>query len=813
MKEKRRGNWKERRRNNTGSALITTLASVTLLMILGVMILTISTGNLQRKQIEYKMKQNFYWDEQILEDIYNGIGKTASASLSGAYARILSQVSETDGTAVYQTEQEAFEAFSRDFIHRMRANYPDDSPASHGATLAKINGYSSNQTAGGLESYEKVDVYPDTPGAVPEKLVFKKLVVTYEELDAFGAETGFASALTTDIVVEVPKIKFFEDSSRLFEYALIGNRGVYFQEGSRQVEGNVYAGSCDSGMDPNSGANQALFRNEDVYGGLNIYQANVTFSGNYLVSAGDINIRKSSVEIQGVEDSAGAAQIWTESIRTVEGRNKNTPEEPSSLNVDGILYVANDLELNARKSQVNLKGGYYGYNNGRYETKEKKNLESQYITSPGHTQSSAIIVNGNQSQLDLSNLDTFVVAGVAYVDLSSQAYPDGNQGKTEEYGTGESLALKTNQAMYLAPAQCLRVSNPVPTDEALPAAEAWSPNINWFGYSYIDAAAPLETKVYSVGGESYTYYYLHFAGAAKKDQYTSIVLNMVEPDEMDTKLPPGLKPNYAAFNEVQLEEIWKLKKQIASKAAAVSAKESILPGERYPIIAADDTKASIYTRGAVCEIAPNGNDVLSAPLPAADSLLSLDYIGKIESNLLKHYKYICQKLDPMEQFSLTSDALPDINPMGESQPVSEFVDMPGLIGNGAGQTYDCNQYYKTLLSTGDLTIDGSFQGIIFCKGDVMISGNVEGLIIADGSIYVRGDGSITASRSIVQAILDEEREKEAKSLLPGRNPSYATTWLKEYNAAAPQKENPDRVKGTEYTEYMSYHNWKKGEVN
>ncbi|MEI3212334.1 MAG: hypothetical protein V8S42_08505 [Lachnospiraceae bacterium] len=72
---------------------------------------------------------------------------------------------------------------------------------------------------------------------------------------------------------------------------------------------------------------------------------------------------------------------------------------------------------------MTLKGTYYGYNNGVFSNQESKNLLKRNENNPvEHTQSSAFIINGNGSTLDLGGLDTLVVSGVAYIDLQSRAY-------------------------------------------------------------------------------------------------------------------------------------------------------------------------------------------------------------------------------------------------------------------------------------------------------------------------------------------------------------------------------------------------------
>lgn len=811
-------------KKNTGSTLITVLAAVSFLMILATMILSTSMANLQMKQMEYAVKKNFYTDEQVLDDVYNGIGKVSTDCLSRAYARILSQAADDKGEAIFTTQDAAYQAFSKLFMEFLRdaSKYPEcvNGDTAYDGVLNKLKSYTTASSGAEVIGFRKTEILPagsmnGTITALPEQYIFRDVVVKYKD-----TRTEVESTITTDIVIDIPYINFFQDSSVILDYALIGNKGIYFRGNGksgdeRSVEGNVYAG-IPAISESRDAAIEKLYRNESVYGGLNFYQSNAKLQGNYIISKGDINVRDSAVTIKN-QGAAANSQIWAESIRTVEDINKNTPPESPRLEIQGNIYAANDLELNARESNVTLSGEYYGYNNGIYVTQEKKGTEApggvSYETA-AHTQSSGIIINGNQSRLDISGLKTLVVAGMAYVDLRSQAYVSnpvhtgGNAaGKIEEYQTGESLALKTNQYMYLAPTSCLYTSNPIKTSEK--PAEIWSADSKWFGVEkgFVDPEHPIIEKevLNRTTNESYTYFYLNFM-SGKQAEYANLVLNMKNP-ETETILPEiNAKLDYDRFDEIQKSQIWEIKKEIEAMAISPGAKSEV-------IYIADDTKASIYTQGAIAQVSAG---VLSGILPAPASALSLDYIAKVENNLLKHYKYLYAELDPKEDFSLTSDALPDIDAaaLAADAPVSKYINFSGMINSTLKSNYKCDKSYSTYLGVGTLTVsDSNFKGIILCDGDVVIKGgsNIEGMVVASGKITVEDGGAILANRSIVQAILDEEAAEEAKKASETeKNMAYAISYLKEYKPNYGGTDNLRKVSGTDYTDYISYQNWRKG---
>lgn len=784
--------------------MITVLITVTFLMVLLTILLTVSTVNLQIKQMEYRTKKNFYQNEQILSEIYHGIGKEAGECFSKAYASILSQTSGNGKKPVYQSEEEAFAAFSRNFMNRLAKKFPEGRPEEDTLTLLnKYSLYAKSETK--VKSYKGIEIVRDEKG-VPIQLAINGIVVSYMENDGSGQPTGYESAITTDIVIDIPYVTFFENPAQILDYALIGNKGVYFNGGSRSVAGSIYAGADKE----EPAANLAVYRNEDVYGGLNFYNTEAEIFAKHMISRGDITIRKSRLNVAMDADSQDLAQIWAETVRTVEDKDRSRQAEGSEVLLWGRIFLANDLELNARESQVTLKGEYYGYNSGIYETQEKRSLSDAYASS-AHTQSSAVIINGSQSKLDLSELTTFVTVGTAYIDLANSNFPEGGAAGIEEYATGESLSLKSNQYIYLAPEGCLTVANPSVEDIA--DAAVWVEGYDFFAYNkgYIHADEPVVKRIYGRNGKKFTYYYLNFISGDKKKEYTELVLNMVEPEKMESDMSDGLRAMYAGLDELELQQIWEIKQAAQARVAA---------GGIAAIVDKTDKKAAhIYAKGAIVQ-AENGGEY--AIIPEEDRRLSLDYVSMVENNLFKHYQYFCTSLDAKEDFSLLSEGLPMVPPedMEDStRPFSVYIDLHPLASAREEGVYKCTGKYgacRTMISRSDLRITENISGIIICNGDVTVENgvNVEGLIMAAGRIYVEGNGRIDASRSIIQAILDEEYEAEIiKERGEAKNPSYASTYLRHYTPERRGAEHAQRITGTDYTDYISYRNWRKGEGN
>lgn len=806
-----------KRINNAGSTLIIVLVAVAFMVLLAAIIISVSSANLRMKQLEYASKKNFYSDEQVLDEVYSGIGKSASNCMSKAYSEVLSQVTNSEGNGIYSTQDAAYKEFSRKFVEYLNTEYPEGKSTDtayqtdYVQVLAKLNAYSiKSDVQAQVLSYSEIKIKKNSSNT-PEQLVFKDIQVKYNAVTNDGTETatGYEATITTDIVIDVPYINFFQSSTQIMDYVLVGNQGLYFKNGTVNVNGNIYGGIGDD-TDSDMTVYQAEFYNTDVYGGINFYNSQATLNGTYLVSKGDMNIRKSNLNI-GDSTDASKTNLWVESIRLIDtGKTTDEVENPK-LSTYANLFVANDLELNARESEAVLNGTYYGYNNGTYATQEKTKLANSYVDGTDgnaeHTTSSAMIINGNKAVLDLSGLSSMIVSGVAYVDLRSDTYKNGKSGKIEEYATAESLALKSNQFLYLAPADCLKVTNPATITDVYPDDGVWSATENWFGITggFVDTDNPITVKYFSSDSKAYRYFYLNFVSTDKKIEYANLILNMVDPENISS-MPSDIyeKYHYASYSDTQLLDIWETKQSIEAMAVAADSAPTITM--------ADDTTASIYTAGTVACVA-DGKENTS--LVSEDSAISIEYIQKVQNNIQKHYKYLFSELDPMETFSLTSDTLSDYDDLSDEKPVSKFVTDASMLPNGGTNGYKCNSGYTTKLLNGDATITSPITGIIICDGDLTIqSVNITGLVIATGKITIEGNATITADQGVVQAIISEEQREEAKKKsTDARNANYASTYLTGLQGDLSEQNNSDKVTGTDYTDYINYENWRKGEID
>ena len=315
---------------------------------------------------------------------------------------------------------------------------------------------------------------------------------------------------------ETKKNSDVTDGSKTFTGTYAGE-SVSYDHGSvtskRYVEGdspmNTYFNSYSTLNDPE---NPGL---RDYYDGVNQRSANsgiyingstVSILADTVIVPGTIAVMNSgNLSIYGKSGTATSeSEIWTDNI-VLDGTSRKTTTQIGAgqpqINYQGAtaliradLFVKDDTEINATGATFQLKGSYYGY--GDSTAKDERDFiptvltENFQITNAdgtvenrGHYNSSAIIVNGEHSLLNLEDTNTIYLAGRSYIELSKQV----EQSETEEsnenggtetvirqtytytpmsednllttaendtvyirdYKTGESISLKSNQKAYI----------------------------------------------------------------------------------------------------------------------------------------------------------------------------------------------------------------------------------------------------------------------------------------------------------------------------------------------------------------------------
>lgn len=87
----------------------------------------------------------------------------------------------------------------------------------------------------------------------------------------------------------------------------------------------------------------------------------------------------------------------------------------ATVNLDGMTYVADDMTLKGTGSKVTL-GKNNKNNNAKYVGFGNGGADKE---NPVAGDSSAIIINGREASLDMSNIRELMLAGTAYINTQA----------------------------------------------------------------------------------------------------------------------------------------------------------------------------------------------------------------------------------------------------------------------------------------------------------------------------------------------------------------------------------------------------------
>lgn len=414
-----------KRLNDKGSALVTVIVACAVIGLLAVVSLWASLINYQMKITDTKVKSNFYSAETVLDQICVGLQSNVSDAYNKAYTTTMQKYSAL-------SEDERNNMFIREYVENICLALKSTTVGDRNYNMSLLKSYVDsdlldNTTYPYAEITSLTTSEPSGDGLMStydSGVVLKGIKVVFVDAE------GFSSVIETDISLNIPEMKFVtaEDMPDTFSYSMIANSGIELKgSGSNvNVNGSVYAGSPYAVSVSNPEV--MSFNLKDI--GIKLTLAD----SKYLIAEGTINISDSSVFSVAADN-----QLWTDNIQVGGG---------TDVHLRGSSYVSDDLTLGGNSPKVYLgEGGvgrYVGYGNNTNRAAD----------------SSAIIINGKNSTLDMSGLDDLFVAGYSFIQTSSIAndravsYEDNN-----DVRMGESISLKGNQIGYLIPGECIGVDS------------------------------------------------------------------------------------------------------------------------------------------------------------------------------------------------------------------------------------------------------------------------------------------------------------------------------------------------------------------
>lgn len=452
-------NRRKLHKDDRGSAMAMVIVIITFIAILAAILMFISYVGYQMRMLDRAGKDNFYTAETVLDEINVGLQNEVSDAVAKAYEDVMTNY------ALYDTAKERSNRFYDLYTEALRKTLRENPSGSEEPlgtySVERLRSYLSPELIGdGTDgSRDRFGTY----GAIVESnmdpesymmviasgegVLLKDLKVTYVD------ERGYVSIISTDIRIILPDISFTQasDLPDIKEYCLIADEtlamGNGVAGGGVVVKGSAYAGRMEIGRHTDPALPTMLSGSQVTFENM----SGITSENrSTVISREDINVNESSFDTKGV-------QLW----------GSNLVLSSSNTKLNGSTNLKNDLVLQGTGSEAVLAGEYNGFGmSGISGTGESSTPEPSTPEDGDEEQdnlpvlNSAILVNGRDSSLDLTGLEIMTIAGHAYVKtaVKSNVAAGTTSLDTENKKSvmmGESVAVKSNQLIYLAPAEAV----------------------------------------------------------------------------------------------------------------------------------------------------------------------------------------------------------------------------------------------------------------------------------------------------------------------------------------------------------------------
>ena len=429
------GQLKIKKQQNSGFSLFTVVVAVSFVGILGLLVLYIALANLQMKLTDLKGKDSFYTAERALEEIRTGLQEDAGDALTKAYTQVMetyNRNSSLQDVSLDKQRQSDFEdLFIKELVRKIQAGTNDDQ-----YDMEHIRSFVDLKYDDATESL----IITNPAGSSP---VLKKIKKTGSSSQVSGVllknlkviyvdPNGKAAIIRTDIRLSVPSVQFPTPSTLpdLMNMIVVADKGMVCQGTESQpstIKGSIYTGILPEKLTGDKNTSILV----DSGAVLNVE------SGDKVVCKGEI-----SAEVNSVFTSGSGVNLWAK------GLNADSVKEVGLL---GNTYFADDLTVTGKNNNITVGGNYYGYGSLTSALSEECKFDNIYREEgmTGADLSSAIVINGKNTTMDLSSAQKLMIAGKNYIASRGVAAESGKS-NTKDIMTGESLTVKGTQIAYLA---------------------------------------------------------------------------------------------------------------------------------------------------------------------------------------------------------------------------------------------------------------------------------------------------------------------------------------------------------------------------
>ena len=665
-----------RKLNNQGAGVVAVIVAIALVSILASVVLTTSYTNYKIKETNFKSKTSFYSAETALDEINVGLQGFISKALSDSYREIITNFNVLDADQKQEKMESLFYSELWSDLELAGTNHKK---------------YDTSVLAGFVSETYDVDKQEGVvvSSTNPEMITYDKNGILLKNLTIFYRDKeDYSTFLTTDIRLTYPQISFgvARDIPDILNYAIVADTALVFEEpsdlsSSSEIKGQIYAGEMKTAiMDTNKSINISFTSGEE---------SNEEFT---VVSKKDIDLTNSKV------DFSSDGILWTGSVIL----------DSSEVTFRGTTNLSNDLELRGNESKATVYGTYNGYGNSTTEADE----------------SSAILINGKKSVVDFTNADRVEIAGHAFIGTSGRNTKEGFT--AVNVLTGESIAVKSDQLIYLVPGEAIGVSksdgtvvygnNPL-TEEQYREMIANSTNINEvnLGYAFTSNGDKLSDfadgviKVYvpikSNGlSKNMVYYYLKFKSDVEANKYFDVI------SKLDDSILSKYISRYSDSILVADSDATKFSAGYYydfSGGVITEVKAPLTGGSKHTHFSGNNENYSKKKQALCTKLVTNSSYLTEEQLNESDTkdvvFENLVDVAKVESKMLttSEMKFYFKNEEGKNSVLFTNEST-------YTYPAS-----------------DSDKELKIIIAKGDVRVTEDFDGLILCNGTLSVKEDVD----------------------------------------------------------------------------------------
>ncbi len=738
---------------------MTVIVAVGFVAILVSIIMMAAAVNYKMKSVNVQSKRAFYTAEDVLDEINVGLQQIVSDSLSSAYSDIMADYNGESGLSAEERNYQVREAYYKNLTDvlcpagdtsryviqpvsldglEVNAKVDVEKQGLYGLLRSAVRWDKDDYSGAFLRGGEDVSQANSIGGELcycgkmemheESGIVLRGLRVYYQD------PNGFISTIKTDIRLAYPSFAFSDGSDTdISSYAFITDTEYKAGSNSTKIVGKSYAYSMDT-----SGGSISFDKWD---GGKDVH---IVSTNLYAEKHGSITTNADS-------------ELWVGNIEA----------KSSTLNLFGDTYAYDDINATGRGSVINV---------GNAE-----NRMARYVgygdSFENSSHSSAILVNGVDTTINLSNARMFELYGRAFINGSSASKLDAAD-KNNDVPTGESIAIKSNQLMYLIPGKYLYVetdNSGTPIASLLgknPITDSDLATITGKKYIEVSATDPVsgtnltdyvtikedgtpkyeKVRLRGAGTEGVTYYYMTFKDEKAANDFFDAQFTASEgSDVRKTK-----EYAYGRYMGAYIKSISLPNNGLMLSAHAVK-KDAVNGVVMYDVTDPERAKKNAFGSDsdsqALCEGYTNQFYSLT-------SALHTDYEG-LEDSGLYNRSNAGKRVFPIYDIEKNSfvneegNAISAPSDAEDEDYCSYYTVYKNLINEDVLEVLsDIDLEDKGVkISKTDTTASGGDVHLVVCGGNVTVTGNFEGTIIAKGKIVVNGNYTLKAAPDLVDDCL------------------------------------------------------------